>query len=549
MAVFLKRGKGVSLPVRNMKFIRTIAILMAVALALGSVSCAVAPAKLERSHALGLASCPFEQESLHSLIELSLDTPNEGASAHALAHVVEAWHSKRDDAVSGVVSPAADSEAATVFHVRFTAQGQAKFLPGYFDELSPAVDYRVKKLERFTKDGVGAPMKALRENRGEEAIERFYPPEAITRELTAVIHPGRKRGNVREVEIELLCSLYHEDVVVSGRQKELAADYTVALAGLLERSKNLSRSEVVDLFTRTPSREPQLYLMEPYDPGKEPLLMIHGLLDSPLSWAELTNELRADPDLRARYQIWHYLYNTSAPALYSGRLLRAQYRELRHLLDPGLDDLASLSTTLVTHSMGGIVARSLITDPGDAFWKAGFNRSFESLTLTSEDREALREAFLWKPEASVKRVVFISVPHRGSQFADNPVGRFGRALVKPPNRFREFYERISVANPGAFTEEYAELGEGKLDSVSALSPMQPTLKLLPELPLGNPVVLHSIIGDRGREGLVEDSSDGVVAYWSSHLDSVASEKMIPHGHDALDKPETIAEVTRILKLR
>lgn len=120
--------------------------------------------------------------------------------------------------------------------------------------------------------------------------------------------------------------------------------------------------------------------------------------------------------------------------------------------------------------------------------------------------------------------------------------------MQPPGEFRAFYERVSSANPGAFTEAYAELGSGKLDSVSALSPRQPTLQILPELPLGYPVDLHSIIGNRGRKGPLEKSSDGVVPYWSSHIDGVRSEKIIPSNHGALDEEETIEEVKRILQL-
>jgi pimeloyl-ACP methyl ester carboxylesterase len=318
---------------------------------------------------------------------------------------------------------------------------------------------------------------------------------------------------------------------------------------LLERSKALSRSEVADLLTIRPKRDPKLFLMEPYDPGKEPLIMIHGLLDSPLAWSALTNELRADPEIRRRYQIWHYLYNTSAPALYSGRILRAQYREMRGEFDPRLNDRASQRTTLLAHSMGGIVARGLITDPGNAFWEAGFTRPLSSLELSPGDRESLVEAFLWKPERSVKRVIFIATPHRGSDYADNPVGRLGQRLVKPPNQFRAFYERVSSANPGAFTEAYADLGEGRLDSVGALSPQQPTLQILADLPLGYPVSLHSMIGNRGKDGPVKESSDGIVPYWSSHLSEAKTEKIIPAGHSMLSEKEVIEETKRLLLLR
>jgi hypothetical protein len=127
---------------------------------------------------------------------------------------------------------------------------------------------------------------------------------------------------------------------MKGVRQPLAADFSVPWAAALARAGKLNQLRVLDMITPQPKREPRLYLMEPYDPNKEPLIMIHGLLSTPLAWAELSNDLWADETIRRRYQIWHYLYNTSAPALYSSRLLRAQLRELRQLLDPENDDPA-----------------------------------------------------------------------------------------------------------------------------------------------------------------------------------------------------------------
>jgi pimeloyl-ACP methyl ester carboxylesterase len=294
---------------------------------------------------------------------------------------------------------------------------------------------------------------------------------------------------------------------------------------------------------------PQLYLMQPYDPDKEPLIMIHGLLSTPLAWAGLSNDLWGDSEIRSRYQIWHYLYNTSAPALYPARLLRGQLRELRPMLDPAGRDPAMQSATLLSHSMGGIVAKALVCTPGDAFWDAGFTRPLADLELSNDDRKALRDAFYWEPLPYVDRVIFIAVPHRGSGFADNFAGRLGRWITGPPREFQEFYGRISEANPGAFTPAYAVLGSGRLDSVHALSPGQQTLMILSEIPMRKGVRAHSIIGNRGKPGPLEESSDGVVPYWSSHIEGVASEKVVPARHGAFEHPEGMAEIVRILKLR
>ena len=61
------------------------------------------------------------------------------------------------------------------------------------------------------------------------------------------------------------------------------------------------------------------------------------------------------------------------------------------------------------------------------------------------------------------------------------------------------------------------------------------------------VPYHSVIGDRGK-GDTPNSSDGVVPYWSSHLDGARSELIVPGPHGAYSLPPTIAELKRIFKL-
>ena len=58
---------------------------------------------------------------------------------------------------------------------------------------------------------------------------------------------------------------------------------------------------------------------------------------------------------------------------------------------------------------------------------------------------------------------------------------------------------------------------------------------------------HSIIGDRGR-GDSPNSSDGVVPYWSSHLEGARSELIVPDPHGSYALPQTVADLKRILRL-
>lgn len=169
---------------------RTIWLAGWVAILSLTASCAKIPAKLDRTHMLGGANCEFHEVSLHGLIEVALETPNEGRSAHALGHVVEVWRQELGNEMEATISPAQDSRGDVPYRVRFTTRVPATFLPGYFDELNPAVDFRVKRIEHHRKDGVGAPLRAFRENLERAPVERHYPPEGITREITAILHRG-----------------------------------------------------------------------------------------------------------------------------------------------------------------------------------------------------------------------------------------------------------------------------------------------------------------------------------------------------------------------
>lgn len=58
---------------------------------------------------------------------------------------------------------------------------------------------------------------------------------------------------------------------------------------------------------------------------------------------------------------------------------------------------------------------------------------------------------------------------------------------------------------------------------------------------------YSIIGRENADGPLEESSDGIVPYWSSHLEGAASEKVIVSGHSVQETPEAIIELRKILR--
>ena len=64
--------------------------------------------------------------------------------------------------------------------------------------------------------------------------------------------------------------------------------------------------------------------MEPYNPNKSVVLVIHGLMDTPATWVPLINDLRSDKDIRRNYQFWFYSYPSGYPYPYSALILRQE---------------------------------------------------------------------------------------------------------------------------------------------------------------------------------------------------------------------------------
>ena len=86
----------------------------------------------------------------------------------------------------------------------------------------------------------------------------------------------------------------------------------------------------------------------------------------------------------------------------------------------------------------------------------------------------------------------------------------------------------------------------RANSVDSLSPKSRFLNAMNTIPMTPGVPYHTIIGDRGR-GDSPNSSDGVVPYWSSHMDGAKTEEIVPSDHSAHQNAQAIDDVLRILK--
>ena len=120
----------------------------------------------------------------------------------------------------------------------------------------------------------------------------LYPPEGLF--VDACVLYERDSGEARvEIQTE------SDHIVLNGNRFQLAENPIGAGDQLKERAKRLAKSGFMSMIRPAAmQRKPQIYLLDPYDPNKTPLLMVHGLQSTPVAFATLVNALRSDPEIR-----------------------------------------------------------------------------------------------------------------------------------------------------------------------------------------------------------------------------------------------------------
>jgi len=386
--------------------------------------------------------------------------------------------------------------------------------------------------ERTVRDGIGAPMVVVEREINKYARTNFAPSRAFY-SVTAIAHFEGRR-----CELSFEDPLAVETVTVDGHTFPLAADFTVPLAVMLKQTDpkkfELARLLNPEKYARTAAIE----RLQPYDPEKTIVLVIHGLMDSQATWTPMINKLRGDPAIRQNYQFWFYSYPSGYPYPYSAAILRDELDALEKRFP------ARKPMIVIGHSMGGCISRLLVTDSGDHLWMSTFGKPPEQVKLSPHVKEYFKEELFFQHREEIRSVIFIAAPLRGSNLASSWIGRIGAWLIRAPHLAAEASREMLHLT----TIQEEELKpKRRSNSVDTLSPKSRFGKTINTLPITPTVTYHTIIGDRGR-GDSPDSSDGFVAYWSSHMDGADSEFIAPCNHSAHQNPQAIEEVLRILKL-
>lgn len=370
------------------------------------------------------------------------------------------------------------------------------------------------------RPGIGLPV--VGEISKKKSGDPNTPPAGHKVALTALVVPAKAGG----YEVGLADPTVLGKVTVDGVTLPLAMDLEAPIDSARStgpRFRDGLRYLVRSDRFRAPS---QLVFLQPYDPNKIPVVFVHGLLSTPTMWVPVIKQLTAVKEIRDRYQFWFFYYPTGQP-------VPASALQLRLALDAAVQHHRTKKPiVLVGHSMGGILSRAQVSrvKEADALSVAPWLAKLPPGHMA-------RHALIFEPRSDIGRIVFLHTPHRGSRLALTGLAGLGMQIIRlPSNLLNEMEEFAKLIVPG---------GRGRLPtSIQGLSPKSPFLALLDKHPPTVPH--HTVLGDRGRRNSPR-SSDGVVAYWSSHLDSAETEVIVPGGHGSFTHPEAIREIARILR--
>lgn len=436
------------------------------------------------------------------------------------------------------------------YHYEVVKEGKGIWDPAIFDYLYNSYEIRVTGLaNEYTTKGLGAPLVGIVNKPSEKAgFGQFYPIKLAAYPVSAVLLFDQIQQTdppSRNIRLIFYNSLDTDSIKIQDRNVPLEADFTTPLGLQLRKTnpfqvglRNLIKSDIE-------LKNAGLYMLEPYQPDKIPVVMVHGLMSSPATWAGMFNDLRGDSELRKRYQFWLFMYPTGLPIGYSASILREQINAVHAKYDPNGNNPNFNQMVLVGHSMGGLLSREMVQDSGTAYWDQYFNEPFETVDLDPNVKQLLKTTMFFEHLPYAKRVIFIATPHRGSPMADKWYTGILSGMVGLPSTVSDV--TMNVASKGVRTQSEASTYTKKsLNSLALLSPSSVFMLATNTVPLRQDIPYHSIIGTRKPATVGAGTSDGIVPYESSHLDFTQSEILVPSGHSAHEHPLAIAEVKRIL---
>ena len=352
----------------------------------------------------------------------------------------------------------------TTYHLRLEPAGSAVWAPNYFTTFESPDQIKENLIRKQNvQEGVGGALVGVRIV---NPPEKFMPAKGITAPVTATLD-----FHATDATLALRRPAKQPMASVEGKTRPLAANFSAPISYYQPPGNLLLIGLMAGLRSSRYMDKTGLYFLQPYDPDRIPLVLVHGLFSTPFNWVQTINGLQADPEIRKHYQFWVFGYPTGNPILYSALRLREELAKVDKLYPN------HRPYVVVGHSMGGMLTRMQVITVTRAMWEKDLGETAKSIFRENSSDSLIVRATTFQANPRIKRVVFICTPHRGSEMASSGLGRFGTSLIALPLN-------IASAMTDALTSaELVQLtGSSKRlpNSITGLKPSNPALPVVNE---------------------------------------------------------------------
>ena len=346
----------------------------------------------------------------------------------------------------------------------------------------------------------------------EDASSRIYPTGHLL--MTGLIKPTGTSVldtlSSEQLDIHLYNPYRSESASILGDDYPLAANFSAGY-GLWLAENQLDGVGYLNLITRQKEASlPKLFMLEPYDPNKRVIIMLHGLASSPATWVNLTNDIFNDDKLRNNYQVWQIFYPTNLPILENRyqiqKLITATYQQT----DPAGENLASKNSVIISHSMGGIIARMMLSDDNlannldalddNSLLANSSQRQVDAMLKQALTNKELRNRFELKALPQVDTAVFLSSPFQGTDYADRWFTRALRRIIYlPVGLVKTVTDNLATI---AIKGDLANNPLGALylqNGASQLSDKSSFIQLTKDISINKRITYHSIIANNDSD--------------------------------------------------
>ena len=373
-----------------------------------------------------------------------------------------------------------------------------------------------------------------------EPSSRIYPTGHLL--LTGLIKPSGDSVldvlSSRQLDIHLYNPYQTETVNILNDNYPLAANFSAGY-GMWLAENQLDSVGYLNLITRQPdARLPKLFMLEPYDPDKRVIIMLHGLASSPATWVNLTNDILNDDKLRDNYQVWQIFYPTNLPILENRYQIQQLINTTYEQTDPTGQNRASKNSVIISHSMGALIARMMLSDDNlvddldrlddQDILSSSEKRQIRDALKESFGEKELKKRFELQSLPQVDTAVFLSAPFRGTDYADRWFTRALRRIVYlPVGLVKTVTDNLAtIATQGDLAQNplgalYLQNGASQLSDDSSF------IELTKDLTINSRVTYHSIIANNDADitkGLAQAQPDGAKIDLSQALEEDAKDE-------------------------